>query len=295
MDELWAEIEAFFSVARLLDFAKVVVILVVGWTIARLLSRAAARVAARRGGAHQKQLVSRAVRYVILTVTLLAAISELGVDLSVLLGAAGILTVAVGFASQSSAANVISGAFLLGEKAFEVGDTIVVGPTTGEVLSIDLLSVKLRTFDNLFVRIPNELLLKTEIRNLSRFPIRRLDMPLTIAYAEDFERVRAVLRRVAADNIHCLDEPRPVIVFTGFGDFGFTVQYSVWVSRERFLEVRGVLHAEVVAALAEAGVRLPTPRQGLYPAPDAEPFAIRLVQDPAAPTAPAPGAPEGAS
>ena len=55
-------------------------------------------------------------------------------------------------------------------------DTIRIGDTTGEVLTVDLLSTKLRTFDNLFVRIPNETVMKAEVVNLTRFPLRRFDL-----------------------------------------------------------------------------------------------------------------------
>ncbi|HAC26537.1 MAG TPA: mechanosensitive ion channel protein, partial [Marinobacter hydrocarbonoclasticus] len=73
---------------------------------------------------------------------------------------------------------------------------------------IDLLSVKLRTPDNLYVRIPNETLIKTRVVNRSRFPIRRIDLVIGIAYAEDVERVRDLLLGLAETNPHCLEEPR---------------------------------------------------------------------------------------
>jgi len=276
MSNVLSEVQAFFTIDRVMVLVRAVTILVAGSVVASFASRAAGRVVLRRSGLHSAQLARRAVRFAIFGAAVLATISELGFDLSVLIGAAGILSVAIGFASQSSAANVISGAFLLGERAFEVGDTIVVGGTTGEVLSVDLLSVKLRTFDNIFVRIPNELLLKTEIRNLSRFPIRRLDMPLTLAYATDLDRVRAILLAVAANHPYVLDEPKPLIIFTGFGDNGYTLQYSVWAARERFVEVRGSLHGEVVTALAEAQISIAMPRIAIYPGPGAEPFTALI-------------------
>src|SRR5690606_6278295 len=127
-------------------------------------------------------------------------LDTLGVDVGVLLGAAGILTVAIGFASQTSASNLISGLFLLGARPFSVGDLIEVGTRTGVVLSVDLLSVKLRTFENLFVRVPNETLIKSDIVNLSRNPIRRIEVKLRLAYDEDFERVAALLKAIAQDD-----------------------------------------------------------------------------------------------
>ena len=141
------------------------------------------------------------------------AMRELGFSLAVIMGAAGVLTVALGFASQTTASNLISGLFLIGERSFEIGDLIRVGTTTGEVLSIDALSVKLRTFDNLFVRIPNESLIKSEVTTLTRFPIRRLDLLLGVAYKEDIGRVQKVLTEVADRNPLCLDEPPPLFIF----------------------------------------------------------------------------------
>jgi small-conductance mechanosensitive channel len=96
--------------------------------------------------------------------------------LGILLGTAGILTVALAFASQTSMSNVISGLFLIADNPFQVGDILQVGTTVGVVLEIGLLSVNLRKFDNTFVRPPNELLIKQEFWNLTKYPIRRLDL-----------------------------------------------------------------------------------------------------------------------
>ena len=132
------------------------------------------------------------------------ALKQLGFDLGILLGAAGILSVAIGFASQTSAANIISGLFVVGERSVSVGDVIQVSTFTGEVLSIDWLSIKLRTFDNLYVRIPNEAFIKSEVTNLSKFPVRRVDLQVSIALREDIGHARSVLLQVAEDNVLCL-------------------------------------------------------------------------------------------
>jgi hypothetical protein len=66
--------------------------------------------------------------------------------------------------------------FLIAERSFVVGDLLDVNGRLGFVISIDLLSVKLRTFDNLMMRVPNEEMIKTTVLNLTRFPIRRLDL-----------------------------------------------------------------------------------------------------------------------
>jgi small-conductance mechanosensitive channel len=188
-----------------------------------------------------------------------------------------VLSVAVGFASQTSASNIISGLFLIAEQPFKVGDVIQIGGTTGEVLAIDLLSVKLRTFDNLFVRIPNESLIKTEVRTLTRFPIRRVDITVGVAYKEDLSKVRKVLLEVTERNPLSLEEPKPVFIFRGFGDSSLDIQFSVWVQRENYLELKNRIQEEIKTAFDAEGIEIPFPHRSLYAGSVTEPLPIRLV------------------
>src|SRR5690606_5360707 len=142
------ELIQMLTAERTLGIVRAALLVAVGWTLAGILSRLVRRAGKDRLSPHHMQLARRGVLYTVLALFTASALRELGFSLAVLMGAAGVLTVAIGFASQTSASNLISGLFLIGERPFEVGDTIQVGGTSGEVLSIDALSVKLRTFDN---------------------------------------------------------------------------------------------------------------------------------------------------
>ncbi len=255
--------------------------LLAGLLLARLVSRSLSRALAARMDAQQTMLLRRITFYAILILALVSALRELGFDMTVLLGAAGILTVAIGFASQTSASNLISGLFLIGERPFAVGDVIKVGDATGEVLSIDPLSVKLRTFDNLMVRVPNESLVKSQITNLTRFPIRRLDMQIGVAYRSDLNEVRDILMAVAESNPLCLEEPKPLFIFLEYGDSALKIQFSVWANREKFLDLRNTMHQQVKEALDAAGVEIPFPQRGLSASPGVI-LPVRVVDTPAA-------------
>ncbi|GAB58222.1 mechanosensitive ion channel family protein [Rheinheimera nanhaiensis] len=243
---------------------KACILLLAGFVVAGLASRAAGRFLNLNFSQHHVVLFKRLLYWLILALFMASALKQLGFSLSVLLGAAGVLSVALGFASQTSASNLISGLFLIGEKPFQLGDTIKVGNTTGEVLSIDLLSVKLRTFDNLFVRIPNESLIKSEVTNLTRFPIRRFDLLLGVAYKEQIATVRKVLHEVADKNPLCLDEPAPMFLFLGFGDSALNIQFSVWSKRENFRELRNSLQEEIKLAFDQAGIEIPFPQRTVH-------------------------------
>ena len=218
MEDLVTTITDFIQTEQFLNVIRAIIIVIGGFVIARLISSFLVRATRATLDPHRLMILKRGSYYGILALFLITALIQLGFDLGILLGTAGILTVALAFASQTSMSNFISGLFLIAENPFQVGDLLQLGTTVGEVLEIDLLSVKLRKFDNTFVRLPNELLIKSEVKTLTKYPIRRVDLALSVAYKEDIGRVREVLNGVADANPLCLVEPEPLFILTGFGD-----------------------------------------------------------------------------
>ncbi|WP_111497428.1 MULTISPECIES: mechanosensitive ion channel family protein [Marinobacter] len=258
---------------------RVVVLLALGFVLATAASRGMARLLGSRSSRHVTVLFGRVVFYAIFVIFIIAALREAGFAPDVLLGAAGILTVAIGFASQTSASNMISGLFLLVEKPFEIGNFIEVDGTIGEVIGIDMLSVKLRTADNLYVRIPNETLIKTRVINRSRFPIRRLDLTVGIAYREDIRRVQQLLLSLAEESTVCLEEPKPFVLTTAFGPSSVDLQFSFWVPADKVLEGRSTMMEAVKALLDREQVEIPFPHTSVYAGSASQPFRIELIRD----------------
>ncbi|WP_395339002.1 mechanosensitive ion channel family protein [Ningiella sp. W23] len=261
-----------------LDITKALVIIVVGYFIARFISNLVLKFNFANLTTHTKVLVRRGVFYFIMVLMLMSALRELGFDLSVILGAAGILSVAIGFASQTSASNLISGLFLMLERPFSIGDIVRVEQTTGEVISIDLLSVKLRTFDNLFVRIPNESMIKTQVTTLTRFPIRRVDISVGIAYKEDVERVKALLHEIADKNPLSLNEPTPLFILQGFGTSSVDILFCVWSKRENFLTLKNEMYQSIKQAFDEQDIEIPFPHLSLYSGEASKPVRVEMTE-----------------
>lgn len=288
-------LETFAFLAVLADpvlwwsIARAAVYLIVGAALARVVRFGVQRsLTTLETG--QRVLLARIASYTVLTLFAISAMRQFGFDFTVLLGAAGIVTVAVGFASQTSASNLISGLFLILERAVQPGDVITVGGRTGEVISVDLLSTKLRTFDNLLVRIPNETMVKSEIVSLNRFPIRRFDLTVGVAYHSDLGVVQKTLLDVAHRNLLCLDEPAPLLISQGFGDSSIDYMLAVWAKSEQWLTLRNAITREVKEAFDAAGIEIPFPQRTLQPA--SVPLSVRLVAPEAngdVPAAPGPG------
>lgn len=260
--------------ARLL---KVGIFLIIALPLIFFIRGQIKKIVTKNHGPHYGMLAGKVFYYVMIIITFVVVLHEMGYQLTPLLGAAGIVGIAIGFASQTSVSNIISGFFLIAEKPFQVGDVISVGNTTGVVLSIDTLSVKLRTFDNRFVRIPNEMIIKTEVTNITRFPIRRAEMPVSVAYKEDIGRVRNILIDIANKNPMALQEPAPVVNFMAYGASSIDLMFIVWCAREDFLSVRNSIQEEVKKRFDVEGIEIPFPHTSIYAGEVSKPIRIELV------------------
>lgn len=244
-----------------------------------IISALVGRATAKRLSAQSAMLARKVILYFGIIVIAVAVFQQTGYKLTALIGAAGIAGIAIGFASQTSLSNIISGIFLISEKPFQVGDIIKVGETKGTILSIDLLSVKLRTFDNQLVRMPNETLIKEKVTNITRFPIRRVDLNIGVAYKEDPRRVRDILLVIADKNSHCLDEPEPLFRFLNFGDSALEFLFAVWCVKSDYLKVSTDMMLEIKARFDAEGIEIPFPHRTLYTGSATGPLPISLVDN----------------
>jgi small-conductance mechanosensitive channel len=279
-ETVWMEITGFFTPERLQTLVVVVVVIAVGIVVIKILNTITGRVTRKYLSQQYKMLIRKGIRYTGSVILLFIVLHLLGVKITALLGAAGIVGIAVGFASQTSMSNLISGLFLISEKPFEIGDVIKAGDTVGAVLSIDLLSVKIKTFDNRYIRIPNEKLLGSELTTITRFPIRRLDINLGVAYKTDVNHLKSVLREIAAANPYCLDEPEPLIVFNNFGDSALEFLFGLWFYKTDYLNLKNSIMQEIKERFDREEIEIPFPHLSLYSGEVTAPMPIRIVDDP---------------
>lgn len=272
----WAEISwaKVFTSEAFATFCRVLVLLTGAIPAAYLVGKLIKKKVTARYSKHHGMLAGRIFYYAMLAFVVVAILRDLNFELTPLLGAAGVVGIAVGFASQTSVSNVISGLFLIAEKPFAIGDIVNIADTTGEVLSVDMLSVKLRTFDNQFVRLPNETIIKSKVTNISRFPIRRIDIQIGVAYKEKISHVRETLLSVARDTPQCLQEPEPVIIFSGFGDSSLNFLFAVWAKREEWLTAKNAIQEKIKERFDEEQIEIPFPQRTIHFAPQSDPFFV---------------------
>lgn len=253
---------------RLLHLVFAAALLVCGYWISKLVSGHVGKIVEKMLSKHQAMICRRLVFYGAMLLFIVAALQQLGFKLGVLLGAAGVFTVGIGFAAQTSLANLISGLFLLIERPFKIGDTIIAKGFTGVVESIDLLSTRLCTSDNTLVRIPNENVMQAEIVNLSYFPKRSVTLSMGVEYGVEFEKVRSVLLKVAKENSLALSEPKPTVTVADFGPTSINVQFSVWGLTPNYSNLKNSLQESVQAAFEKANINMAFPQMVVRSLPD---------------------------
>ncbi len=196
---------------------------------------------------------------VIWALVLVEGLRGIGVDVVSILGAAGVAGVAIGFASQTALSNLISGAFLVSERSFKMGDYIQTGSEEGTVESINLLSVYLRRSDNTLVRVPCEMLIKTPVRNLTGAAMRRIDFNIGVDYSCNLTEVKRIIVAVIEKQPELLNTPAPVVTFSGFGDSALNLHIGAWCRTEVYHSVRYEFATALLAAFAEHGINIPFP------------------------------------
>ena len=276
-EEILSGIEKIITPANMIVVLKIAAIIIIGLLFLRLILFYVKRTMKKRFSQQSIMIVRKLLSYTALFIILILILKQLNVKLAAILGAAGIAGIAIGFASQTSLSNLLSGVFLISEKAFTVGDIIKVDGISGIILSVDLLSVKIRTFDNQYVRIPNEKLINTEVVNVTKFPIRRLDINLTIAYKEDLSRVRELLLEITEKNPHCLDNPEPLFVIKEFGDHGVELLLGVWFFKTDYLVTKNTMMQEIKERFDREGIEIPFPHLSLYAGSISDPLKIQMI------------------
>lgn len=207
------------------------------------------------------------IRKTLLTLIFLFAITHalaaFGVNFFSLLGAAGVVGIAVGFASQTALSNLISGAFLLSERSLKDGDYVRVNGQEGTVESIRLLSITLKQADGALVRVPCETMIKNPVTNITGIDLRRCDFDIGVDYESDLTKVRQVILQVIKAQSQLSKEPAPSILFSNFGDSSLNLHIGAWCKTEDYHDVRYHFAAALLAAFRQEGINIPFPTRNL--------------------------------
>jgi small conductance mechanosensitive channel len=235
-----------------------VLILIAGWSIASWANRAMLRLArkASRLDPTLTTFLASFVRWAILAFTIIAVLSQFGVETTSLIAVLGAASIAVGLALQGTLSHFASGVMLLLFRPFRVGDDIEVASHAGKVRAITLFATELATVDNVQLFLPNGMVWGAAIRNFSAHRTRRVDLAINVGYGNRLDAVLTLIRDVIAADSRPLTKPEPQVVTGALGDLAVQVLVRVWVETSDYLSFRQDLLARLKQRFDEDGVQL---------------------------------------
>lgn len=204
-------------------------------------------------------------RYGILLLGFFIALAAAGVDLSNVTLLVSALGVGIGFGLQNVVNNFVSGLILVFEHPVQVGDFVELGTIFGEVRKIGFRASVVRTPDGAEVVIPNGEFVGGRFINWSLSDrLRRMNIPVGVAYGTDPNRVIDILLEMARQHPAVVAEPAPLAVFDRFGDSALNFTLFCWSFVDKWFVARSELTVAINNAFKEAGIQIPFPQQDVY-------------------------------
>ena len=253
-----------FTITALMSILSFLGIILIIYIFFKIIIKSVRKFTENKVSPAVQNLITKILQYTCLAVILLTIFKKIGINISTFIGAAGIAGVAIGFAAQTSISNIISGFFVLAEKAFKVGDRIQLGDITGNVESIDFMAIRVKTIEGNIVRIPNEAVIKGNLINYSSLPIRRIETKVSIAYGSDMEKVESVFMQIPEKVPQILKDPKPFIIWSAYADSGIEIAFYAWGLNEDFLIIKNSVFKLIAELFEEAEINIPFPQMDVY-------------------------------
>ncbi|MGO2997446.1 MAG: mechanosensitive ion channel domain-containing protein [Moraxellaceae bacterium] len=209
------------------------------------------------------ELLSQTVKVIFIIFGLILGLSLIGAEtiLGTLLGGAGVIGIAVGFAVKDTIENYIASLMLSIRQPFRARDQVVINGQEGIVVRLTSRATILMTLDGNQLRIPNAEVFKGTILNYTKNPERRFTFELGVDANDD--PLAAI--KVGLDAIDTLafvlEEPKAIAVITNVGDSNIVLEFQVWVDQSEtdFAKARSIAIRETKHALENEGFSLPEP------------------------------------
>lgn len=265
-DSLFFRLKEYFNVQRMgVMFGEIVVngivvaiILILFYFIWRVFNALISPRLKRHLDKTSIAFVETLLKYSLLSVAVIVALSSVGVKTTALLGSLGVAGLTIGFALRDTLSNIISGILVFMDRPFTIDDLVEIDGNYGRVDRITLRTTRIVTNDGKMLAVPNSEIMNKTVTSFTNFPSLRLDVQVTVGVAEDLNEVRKKLLTLVEEDEEYLRDPRPSMVVTVLGDYNVEVELRAWLREEKdHIKKRFELREKIYNTLTAAGVDMP--------------------------------------
>ena len=215
----------------------------------------------------QQVLISKLLKFALVTIAFLIVINIAGIDLTALTVIGGAVGLGIGFGLQRIVANLISGVVLLMDKSIKPGDVIAVEDTYGWVNTLGGRYVSVITRDGVEHLIPNDTLINERVENWTHSHTRtRLRVPIGVHYETDVPKAIDLCIEAADEVERVLERPAPTCLLMGFGDSAVNLELRFWIRdpARGISNVKSAVLLKIWEKFSEQGIRIPYPQRDLH-------------------------------
>jgi len=211
-----------------------------------------------------KIFLGQVVYVLLLLLVIIVALGTLGIQTTSFVAILGAATLAIGLALQSNLSNFGAGVMILLLRPFKIGDVVEAGGAMGVVEDIGIFSVKLKTFDNRVVIIPNSSIISSNITNYSEKDTRRVDLVIGVSYEDDLKKVKEELWNILNEDPRILKDPAPTVAVSELADSSVNFVVRPWVKAEDYWSVYFDLLEKIKTRFDEKGISIPYPQMDVH-------------------------------
>lgn len=242
-----------------------IAILIIGFWMAKMLSKGIRRVMQRReSDANLTSFISSLVAGLIKTLIIVTAITQLGIEMTsfvAILGAAGL---AIGMAFSGTLSNFAGGVMILMFKPFRSGDMVKIQDEEGVVNEVSIFNTYLRTVDNKVIILPNGPVANGTIINYTKADKRRVDWKFSIAYGNDLKVAKELLNKFIQEDPRILKDPESFIGLGSLSDSSVDITVRAWTKTEEYWDVFFAMNERVYEEFSAAGLSIPYPQMDIH-------------------------------
>lgn len=242
-----------------------IIVFVIFWIVAKLLSGAVERLLSRAANTGVATVLARLAYWVLLTLGLLIAITIVIPSMTPgeLVSTLGIGGVAIGFAFKDIFQNLLAGILILLRQPFKVGDEITSGNFTGTVEAIETRATFIRTYDGRRVIVPNSQIYQEPVAVITAYEMIRSEYDIGIGYGDDIGTARDVALQTIKDIDGILADPGPDVLVWDLAGASVNLRIRWWTDplRSNVVVMRSKVLQAVAEAMAAASIDLPFPTQ----------------------------------
>jgi small conductance mechanosensitive channel len=206
-----------------------------------------------------RTLLARVAWTLTLSVFVILALQNLGVELLPLIAGLGVAGAGVALATQGVLSNVVAGLSIIFTKPFRIGEYISIAGEEGVVSTITLFNTTLTHVDHSRVVIPNRKIVGDILHNSGN--IRQLDIAVGVAYDSDMNAAVAAINEVLAANPRVLKDPPPVVQPIQLGDWAVNIGVRPWVLVPDYVAASGEINGAILESFRHRGIIMPFPQR----------------------------------